>query len=378
MMNKKILFLSGILVLVLAAQAQAALLVNGKDIDDGAEITLFADDLEGAKMSCAIPASGVKKSEISLDKGRTWLVMKLEDDKLVGEFRPGSDDIFYPQLIVTDDNGTTRTVNTNIVINYIKNTPDQQVLLLLDKMQAAYEQENKDRFLQLFSMNFPDRTKFIESIQNDFYNYNNIRLRSRVDNRIFDPDYQGAICSVRWERKYSDRDNEDFSDSANVTMRFEKEGGQWLISGLRDNTIFGSSLLVPAPTVDEPETLVKPDLTVSSSDITLTNLGGNRIGIAVNLRNTGDNAANNVTVKYYKQITDGAEVTPDADYVDTGLDQVVGTVAANSSADVPAVQYDGTGPYLYSIKVVIDPVDTIDEDSETNNSAVKTIDLRPM
>jgi hypothetical protein len=364
-MRKKIFILTlAMLCLPLLAFAQARLRINNQEANDGQSINLFYADLEAGKISFALGADKLTKAEISFDRGRSWQVMEKEADYFVLAYRPAGDETIQPEFLLTSEASGIQTYKPNVQINYQRKNPEESIEQILEKMQLYYEQESKDRFLSLFSGSFPDRVKFEESIQNDFYNYNNLRLRYRIDRRTFDTDYQGAIWDVYWERKYDTRSGSSSSDAATISMRLDKEGTGWLISGFRNNTIFGSSLLS------------SPDLKIADSDISLSSVydGGtltHKITINVNVHNNGSGTANNVLVKYYKKRSG-----VDTDYVDISSDKTITSINANSTGSPTSVVYDtgvGAAGVIFSIKVEVDPNGTIIEDDETNNSATKSV-----
>jgi hypothetical protein len=296
--------------------------------------------------------------------------MEKDGDYFTYKYRPLSDEIVSPEILLTSEPQGMQTYRPNVRINYQKKKPDEQVEQVLEKMKQFYESENKDRFMTLFSSVYPDRVKFEEAIQNDFYNYKNMRLFYRIDSRTFDDDLEGAIWNVYWQRKYEDRNGNSLTDTtATIGMRFDKESGSWLITGLKNNTLFGSSLLVSVATA------AQSDLTIAASDITLTDLGGYVTRIAAVIHNSGTAAASSVNVKYYKKCIDCP--SPDANYVDISSDQTISSIAAGSSASAPNVNYSAAGPYEYSFKVEADSANAITESDETNNSATKSITLVP-
>ena len=334
--------------------------VNNKEVSQGQELNLFYDDLDAGKIPFSRNSAKLKKAEVTFDKGRTWEEMELEGSQFTYAYRPPADETVIPEFLLTAEDGSITTERPNIRINYRRQKPDDAVEAVLEKMKDFYEQESIDRFMNVFSYSYPDRVKFQEAIQNDFYNYKNIRLFYRIDRRTFESDFEGAIWDVYWERNADSRTGDSFNDTANISMRFDKEGGAWLISGLRNNTIFGSSLLA------------NPDLAVSSSDIALSGavVTNYNITINVNVHNNGSAAANNVVVKYY-----GKRPLTDPDYVDLSMDKTVTIINAGSTGSPATLVWD-TGILTagtYYVKVVVDPNNAINEDDETNNTAINTI-----
>jgi len=368
---KKKLSLVFLAVLVPALVFGYDFMVNNKVTEQGQTYNLFFDDLESGKIKFSLRPDGLKKAEISFDGGREWQEMAEDGEYLVNYYRPSGDEEIVPELMLTDEKGGISTFKPAITVRYQRRKPDEAVEQLLEKMKIYYEQENLDGFLSLFSFSYPDLIKFKEAIQNDFYNYRNMRLFYRIDSRNFDADFKGAVWSVYWKRKFEDRNGNVLTDTtAEIAMKFDNEGGLWLISGMRDNTLFGSSLGTDATS--------KPDLAISTSDISLSSvydLGAltHKITINATVHNNGSASATNVKVKYYKKrITAPA----DADYVDISSDQTIPSIAGNSSYTMSAVVYDtgaGAAGVQYSIKVVVDPDNTIAEEDETDNSATKSV-----
>jgi hypothetical protein len=344
MMRKVIFILLVVLIIPNFVFAQT-LRINGKEVEEGSTLNLFFDDLTAGKINFSIKKENFKKIEISFDRARTWQEMEKENDFFVYNYRPLSEEEIRPEFLLTEESGAMRTFNPNIKIIYQKKKPDDAVLLVLDKMKLYYEQENIDRFIDLFSANYPDRIKFKEAIQNDFYNYKNIRLRYRVDRRTFNDDYTGAIWDVYWERKYDDREGNSYSDSANIAMRLEKEGANWLITGLRGNTIFGSTLLGQA------------DLKITSADIS-----GDGYTNSATIHNVGSANAGSFTVKFYYSTDGGSTYNLD------GSAHNVSSLASGASTTITHSM--GVVPE-YILKVVVDEENNVTESNESNNQATK-------
>ncbi|MGE4357844.1 MAG: CARDB domain-containing protein [Candidatus Omnitrophota bacterium] len=318
--------------------------INNKEVEEGQTLNLFFDDLEQGKIFFSLKDNHLNKAQISFDKGRTWQEMEREKDYFIFGYRPLLEDRFIPEFLLTYDNGSMRTYTPDVVINYQKKRPQEALEQVLEKMKIYYEQENIDRFIDLFSATYPDRVKFKEAIQNDFYNYKNIRLRYRIDRRTFDEDYTGAIWDVYWERKYDDREGSSFSDSANIAMRFVKEGHQWLISGLRNNTIFGSTLLACV------------DLKITSADISGSYVGGDYVVSAV-IHNLSSTSASNFKVRF-KESSSTFDDTVD-----------VTNISANSQTTVNYTTPSIIPPF--TVTVTVDSTNVLNECNRSNNSATK-------
>jgi len=349
--------LFGVLLFVFCLSASGLaqdLKVNNKEVSQGQEVNLFYDDLDAGKIPFSRNSAKLKKAEVTFDKGRTWEEMELEGSQFTYAYRPPADETVIPEFLLTAEDGSINTERPNIRINYKRQKPDDAVEAVLEKMKDFYEQESIDRFINLFSYSYPDRVKFQEAIQNDFYNYKNIRLFYRIDRRTFESDFEGAIWDVYWERNGDSRTGSSFNDSANITMRFDKEGGVWLISGLRNNTIFGSSLLS------------QPELAVSSADILFTDGLATQVYVAATVHNTGNTAANNVVVAFY-----GNGAGFGGPWTLQGT-KTISTIGAGSQATTATILFTGTTGFNHYYKIVVDPDSQIPETDETNNSSTAT------
>jgi hypothetical protein len=356
-MSKRILVLAVIILtfIPLAVFAQG-LRVNNKEIEDGQTINLFFDDLDAGKINFTLPAANMKKVEITFDRGRSWQEMNKENDLFTFSHRPLSDEVIIPEFLLTSEDGKISTEKPGVRINYQRKSPDDAVLQVLDKMKLYYETASIDRFMSLFSSSFPNRTKFQEAIQNDFYNFRNMRLHYTIDRKTFDDDLEGAIWDVYWERKFEDRVGTSFSDSATIGMRFAKEGSNWMITGLRNNTIFGSSLLTGAGTID---------FSVTPADFIFVNGGpatGN-VTISLHVHNLGTGTASNVKVNYYQ-----SGFGPLGPWTLIGS-RFITSIPGGSTATCPEIAFSGTPAMIWDFKVVVDPDGAIPESDETNNTA---------
>jgi len=352
-MLKKLFFII-ILLSCFPLVALAQIKINNQKAEEGQTINLFYDDLDAGKIIFSIPADKLKKAEITLDQGRNWSEMKLEEESYIFAYRPLSDEVIAPEFLLTSEDGKMSTERPGVRVNYQRKKPDDAVEQVLEKMKMYYEQESLDRFMSMYSMSFPDRLFFQDSIQNDFFNYKNIRLFYRVDRRAFDSDLEGAIWDVYWERKFEDKAGADFSDSANISMRFDKESGTWLISGLRNNTIFGSSLGGGAV-----------DLQVFPADIGFVNgvpFSG-VVDITATVHNVGGGAGSNVKVNFEQ-----SGFGPGGPWTLIGS-TIIPSIPGGSSATSPSVNFAGSPAMIWDFRVVVDPDATIPETDETNNIA---------
>jgi hypothetical protein len=359
-MCKKTIVLTCIILLAVSCTALAGvpLKINNKDIQEGQMVALFNDDLEGGKMTISTPAEeGVDGAEVSFDKGRTWEKMERQGDRFIYAHRPRDGDKMNIVFMFKKAGGETSMRSTNVMVYFQKNKPDVAIDLVLQKMRDAYEAEQLGRFMDLFSMHFPNRVRFEQSIQNDFYNYNNIRLYFRVDRALNDPNYKGAIWDVYWERKYMDRSGTEYSDSAHIAMKFNKEADRWLIGAMNGNTIFGSSLLSPSN---------PPDLVITNAGFIVT-AGPNGTGqanVQFTINNVSTAPASNVPVVIYVKKSTDVSYPATPKYTTT-----ITSIGANSQYSSATITLTGLSLVPYDFKIVIDPNNTLKETNTNNNSA---------
>ena len=351
-MHRKMIFILFLCAIIFPIQAGAqSLSVNNQTTEQGSTVYLFQDNLDAGKIVFTLLAPNISKAEITLDKGRSWQEMALDRDQFSFKYRPLSNEVIYPEFLLTSTDGAIKTYRADVKVSYLKYKPEEQIEQILDKFKTFYENEEQDRFMALFSSSFPERMKFEEAIQNDFYNYRDIRLLYRIDSKSFDTDYSGAVWDIYWQRKYSDRDGNVLTDSTGtISMRFDNEGEQWMITGLRNNTIFGSSLLTSST--------VKTDLAIATSDIS-GGYGPSTYIVSAVVHNNGSVAANNFKVRF--------RATAGAAFDDTVN---VETIAAGSQA---TVQYSTSEIPPFTVEVTVDSTNVIPETDKTNNTASKSL-----
>jgi subtilase family serine protease len=110
----------------------------------------------------------------------------------------------------------------------------------------------------------------------------------------------------------------------------------------------------------------QPDLSLSSADITVTPASfksGDQVTFKATIKNTGAASASNVKVRFLLNETQIGEKN-------------AGTISANSSKSATLTyQLPGTLTGNLTLKIIIDPDNAINETSETNNEAEKTINI---
>jgi len=335
------------LTLTLPALALAAeLKVNGQPVEDGAELTFYGDELSGKRINFELVAENLEKAEISFDGGKTWEEMKDRMGVITYRYKPYEDGTFTTELLLTYNDGTIETCRPGVTITYFKLRPDEAVIEVLEKIKDYYESKNQSKFMALIAPRYPERTEFEEGISQDFYNFRNIRMFYKVLRRTFDQDYQGAIWDVYWEKKYDNRSGDESSVTGTVTTRLEKSGGQWMVSAMRDNTIFGTTL------IGEPD-LAVTDIAYVSGAVTHN--------FSVQVHNYGTATVNSYLVTWYypTATTLYGEETISADLNPNGTKVCEATILSVAVDEV--------------VKVVVDRNNAKEDSNRGNNSTSYTI-----
>jgi hypothetical protein len=295
--------------------------------------------------------ANISKVEISTDGGRTWQEAEGTD---TWQFRFYPDEGLYKiKFLVSDTKGNMQTLG-DLKILYTKFKPEEAIFSLLKKIKESYEEENLAKFMDCFSESrYPNYTKFKEAIIRDFQYFRNIRMFKRVERYNISSDQKEAFYDVLWKSKYTDtRDNSKFSRSTIISMYFIKEDGLWKVASMKNNNIFGTILLSDI------------DLTLSSSDISSS--GGAAPTITAAIRNNGEEEARNVKVKFYYRLVGGSFIS----FAERTISSISRKGSSSTSATLTGIQGNNI-----TIKVDIDPDNTIAERNETNNSATITTNI---
>lgn len=332
--------------------AQNGVVVNGQSVVEGEQIFIYKSELKDNNFVISFSNAEHNNSvEISLDKGRSWNDMKLVDGTFVYKHRPLKDQEFVLSFLLKSEE-SFKTYSPNIKIKYAKSHPEDAVIQILEKMKRFYQNEQKHQFMNLFSNRYPEQIKLTDAIESDSYNYNNIRLRYRIDRKVFMPDSKSAIFDVYWQRKYNDRTTANNNDSATIAMYFVSQGESWKIAGMTNNTLFGSS----------SNLLVGGAGATSIKKADLIPVAGSFLQVAgfntkVTIKNNGETAASSFKLAFYFKpagtwILDGTE-----------------TVASLASGAQVVVNHLYTAPTAgtQDVRVVVDSVSQVNETDETNN-----------
>ncbi|MFC1806981.1 CARDB domain-containing protein [Candidatus Omnitrophota bacterium] len=355
-MTKKILILSALLMLVPAiCAAQGTIKVNDTLVNPDTELNIYKDELVGGKITIEfIPDSEVSSVEISLNRGLSWEKMEADNKRFIYKHRASAGDELGLSFLIEHEDGSIKTYSPYIIIIYNKMRPRDLIIELLSKLERYYEQENKSSFLRLFSSSFPNRTEFDESIQNDFTNFNNIRLFSKIERLVFSQDLTMAQGDVFFERRYTTSDGSNRTNSGIIKILFEKDGSKWLIASFKNNNVFGSTLIA-----------LKPDIVINNADVTISDgTASYEADVDVVVRNNGDAIARNIVVDYYKRDDDGGE-TVFTKYAT----RTITKINPKSQFTIPTISLD-TAPQLggnHSFAIKADPNDRIEEISDANN-----------
>lgn len=357
-MIKKYVFLFIAITLSTTLYAEDKIKINDIDVYEGQTVNLYKNELKNKKVEISVESDRDYESlEISLDRGRNWNAMKQNDNIFMYSFRPSKSDKYDLSLHSLSVDGP-EIKNLNIRIVYSKEDPQTSILKILDKMKMFYENERSRQFLGLFSNRYPNLLYFTEAIEADSYNYKNIRLRYRIDRKVISPDKSSAILDVYWERKYDDRSTDRNSDSALITLYFIKEGKQWKISGMNNNTLFGSAL---------PSTS-SSGVAAASQKADLLALAGSFVKVSgwntrLTVKNDGQAASGLFKIAFY--FKSGASWLLDGT-------ETVNSLAAGAQLSVNHTYTSPTaGPY--DLKAVIDSSSQVSELNESNNEITTNV-----
>jgi len=117
------------------------------------------------------------------------------------------------------------------------------------------------------------------------------------------------------------------------------------------------------------------DLVATGSGIYLSNANlneGEVVQISANVFNGRENGATDVVVRFY----DG---NPDDGGTIIGEDQIIPSVPGKGSAQTGPIAYDTSGrPGRHTITLVVDPLNSIEETNELNNTSVNAFEVTPL
>lgn len=132
-----------------------------------------------------------------------------------------------------------------------------------------------------------------------------------------------------------------------------------------------STGLATNPVVVAPDlALTDPDIILSDDSQTIVN--GTDLTIQATIHNIGDSAVINIVVRFeLKSQTRAFE-----DWTAIGPDKIIDNMAPNSAKNV-SLNWIATPPGNYSLRVTIDPADTIPELNESNNGVEQDLNVGP-
>ncbi|MCR4338094.1 MAG: hypothetical protein NUV91_09855 [Candidatus Omnitrophica bacterium] len=337
--------------LVSPCYSQGEVQIQGVTVEEGKRVSLTKQDLQGkSRIEFKLtPSEDVDSVRISFDGGKSWDKMKKKGSSFIYRHRPRSIETMDLSFSVESLDGTKNVYSTDIIVSYEKSGPQESIDYLLRDLKSSYENENSNAFLNLIAFDFPGQVEFREAIDQDFRNHRNIRLFFQKEEDLIGPSGEEAIYDVLWKKNFQDTSGANFSDSETITMKFKKQPSGWKLAAMRDNTIFGSTLIGTV------------DLTVGSISFD----GGTTTLTAV-INNNGSKLAENIKIDFYfidnpalsstKQLH-GSQVV-----VSLGVNSQV-TISRDFSSLLPL-----TNPHDFII--ILDPENTIGEVSERNNEAV--------
>jgi hypothetical protein len=330
--------------------------VEDKDAPTLSEDFSFSkEDLIGERINITGRAKSteapINKVEVSTDGGKTWQEAEGTNS---WQYKFYLNEGLHKVRFLASDEKDNMVITGDLKILYTKLKPQEAILNILKKIKESYEQENLEKLMSCFSESkYPNYIKFKEAIIRDFQYFRNIRMFRRIDRYTISDDSKTAYYDVLWKSKYTDiRDNSKFSRSTIISMYFIKEDGLWKVASMKNNNIFGTILLSDI------------DLTLTSSDI--SSLGGATPTITATIHNSGEEEARNVKVKFYYRLVG-------ASYISFG-ERTISRISRKGSSSTSATLSGIQGNNI-TIKVDIDPDNTITERNETNNSATITTNI---
>ncbi len=173
----------------------------------------------------------------------------------------------------------------------------QEISSLLDDLKTSYSTGNQATLAELVSKRFPNYAQFIHSLQEDVFSFRNASLFYRINSLDVASDLSSAVSSVHWEVQFMLPTGKVYRKTAEISMRFVKEGESWTIDGLANNTIFGASLL----------SSVDLDLLLSGLDVAASGVNVTVTGVVV--QNKGNDLAQNFRVGYTYRRSGGQTYT---------------------------------------------------------------------
>jgi hypothetical protein len=112
---------------------------------------------------------------------------------------------------------------------------DAGIQQTVDRLALAYEQTRMQDFRQILSDRLPGKGAWLDRLQHDFYAFRDIRLYYRVERKAAGADAE--VWDIYCKRSALDTQGTQVSAAAVISLRFEKEGGEWRVTGIREERV---------------------------------------------------------------------------------------------------------------------------------------------
>lgn len=247
---------------------------------------------------------------------------------------------------------------------------DDKVKIVFEEMMQAYEDEDYHEFFDFISEErfIQDYMTFTEAIDKDFRDYETISFDKWIDK--ITSDGVKKYLYVKWE-KYYETNNGSNQATQNGYSRFlfDEINGEYKLIELAGNNLWGVSLkdwtdeVTTIPGQEAPTTTTSTSNT-NKPDLEVIGLTCNSFGEAeFYIRNNGSADANSTIEYSYEQGFLFSAMT----------DTYSGPIFAGSTSSLI------TQPICSStmlagdtVKIVVDPNDSISESNESNNTSIYT------
>lgn len=242
---------------------------------------------------------------------------------------------------------------------------EQNVKAVIDQLKSAYERQDKAVLTSLFSKQYPDYARFVQSIGDDFQSYRGISLFPRLNRVTYAPDGRSAIANVYWEKRFMLQAGNNYTDTAIMDIKLAKINDHWLIEGMSNNMIFGSSQFAVPDLELVPGTLV---VKVSGAGAALPGAAMSDVTVRVDavIRNKGTAIAKDFEIGYSYTRSSGQSFrgSSSVSMIKPNERRPVSYTFSNIGAFVP-----GAGD---AVKIEIDPAHKIPELKISDNAGMKS------
>ncbi len=340
---------------------------NGpKDTDGSTRLIVKSDDGYKKAMRIDLPVNKIRSFVYKWTPKKSGPVqMDIEIVSELGDLNPGDNSKLITIDVKPDKshisaynawlNRWRRLFNSLGITDNVKadfEGLNRSIVGVLDKLRNSYIMGDKSRILGLFSREFPDYLNFVHAIQEDIMFFHNISMFYRIDSISFSPEKNKAMANVFWKIQFMMNEGRIYRKSANIRMKFVKDGQNWRIAGMVNNNIFGQSLL---SYIDLYPILSSLNVYASGADVILS---------GINIGNKGNEVARNFNVSYTYRRATGQVYTGSS---------LVSALRPNSMARLnfkikSAAFIPGIGDTL---TIAVDPTKSLPEINRSNNKISK-------